>query len=84
MQPTNCGVGNPSRLSETERSELGILSRLPATIGQSLESVERDKALQDALGTQVVTHFVTMKRAEQDMLDAMSESERRIWLIERY
>jgi hypothetical protein len=40
--------------------------------------------LQDALGTEVVTHFVTMKKAEQDMLDAMSESERRIWLIERY
>jgi glutamine synthetase len=81
---TKCVTGNPSRLSEAERSELGIVSRLPRTIEQSLESLQGDNALQDALGTQVVTHFVTMKKAEQEMLNAMSESERRIWLMEHY
>lgn len=80
----NCGAGNPSRLSEAERSVLGISTRLPTTIGQSLESLEGDAALQEALGAQVVSHFVAMKKAEQDMLDAMSESKRRVWLTERY
>jgi glutamine synthetase len=77
-------IGNPSRLSEAERSELGIVTRLPTTIEQSLGSLEGDKTLRDALGTQVVTHFVTMKTAEQEMLNVMSESERRVWLMERY
>ena len=77
-------TGNPSRLSEAERSDLGISKRLPKTIEESLGEIEGDNALREALGEEVVEHYVAMKRAEQDMLNGMSESKRRVWLMERY
>jgi glutamine synthetase len=80
----NCFVANPSRLSDAERSDLSISNRLPTSIGESLEAIEGDIALRDALGGEIVRHYVTMKKAEQEMLNEMSESKRRVWLMERY
>lgn len=64
--------------------ELGIRCKLPTTVEQSLEALDGDTALRDAIGSKVVDHFVAMKRTEQDMLNAMPERERRVWLMERY
>ena len=58
--------------------------RLPKTIEESLGEIEGDNTLREALGDEVVGHYVAMKKAEQDMLNGMSESKRRVWLIERY
>jgi len=77
-------IGNPSRLSEAERSDLGISKRLPKTIEESLGGIEGDNALREALGDEVVGHYVAMKKAEQEMLNEMPESKRRVWLMERY
>jgi glutamine synthetase len=49
-----------------------------------MEALDRDTVLRDAIGSNVVDHYLAMKRAEQDMLNAMSEGERRVWLVERY
>jgi glutamine synthetase len=75
---------NPSRLSDAELTDLGFAHRLPTTIGQSMEALDRDTVLRDAIGPHVVDHYSAVKRAEQDMLNAMSEGERRVWLMERY
>jgi glutamine synthetase len=80
----NCATGNPSRLSEAERLDLGISQRLPKTIEESLGAIEQDTALRNALGDELVRHYVAMKKAEQDMLNEMPENERRVWLMERY
>jgi glutamine synthetase len=80
----NCVIGNPSRLSEAERSDLGISQRLPRAVEESLGDLEGDNALRNALGDEVVRHYVAMKKAEQNMLNEMSESKRRVWLMERY
>jgi hypothetical protein len=37
--------------------------------------------LQGALGAQSVEHFVAMKENEQEILDAMVEDRRRMWLM---
>ena len=58
--------------------------RLPKTIEESLGESEGDNTLREALGDEVVGHYVAMKKAEQEMLNQMSESERRVWLMERY
>lgn len=58
--------------------------RLPKTIEESLGEIEGDNTLREALGDEVVGHYVAMKKAEQEMLNQMSESERRVWLMERY
>jgi glutamine synthetase len=75
---------NPSLLSDAELKDLGLAHRLPTTIEQSMEALDRDTVLRDAIGSNVVDHYLAMKRAEQDMLNAMSEGERRVWLMERY
>jgi glutamine synthetase len=77
-------TGNPSRLSETGRTDLGISNRLPRKIEESLRALEEDDLLQDALGGEVVEHYVAMKKAEQTMLNEMPDSKRRMWLMERY
>lgn len=64
--------------------DLGISNKLPNTIEDSLGAIEGDTALRDALGDEVVRHYVAMKEAEQEMLNEMSESKRRVWLMERY
>ena len=51
---------------------------------QSLVALELDAVLEKGLGGGITKDFVTMKRAEQKMLDAMAEDQRKIWLIERY
>lgn len=58
--------------------------RLPKTIEESLGEIEGDNTLREALGDEVVGHYVAMKKAGQEMLNQMSESERRVWLMERY
>jgi glutamine synthetase len=47
-------------------------------------ALDGDTVLRDAIGSHVVDHYLAMKRAEQDMLNAMSEGERRVWLMDRY
>jgi len=63
---------------------LGISKKLPRAIEESLEAIEGDTALRNALGEEIVRHYIAMKKAEQDMLNEMSESKRRVWLMERY
>ena len=64
--------------------DLGISLRLPTTIEESLGVLGGDNALREALGREVVEHYVAMKKAEQAMLNEMSEDKRRVWLMERY
>ena len=77
-------IDNPSRLSEAERLDLGISTRLPKTIDESLGAIESDTVLREALGDEVIRHYVAMEKAEQEILNKMSESRRRVWLMERY
>jgi glutamine synthetase len=63
---------------------LGIVHRLPTSIEQSLDALDGDVVLREAIGSHVVDHYVAMKRSEQDMLNALSEGERRVWLMDRY
>lgn len=77
-------IGNPSRLSEEQRKEYGIVTRLPRTIEESLSALEEDAVLEKVLSPGITKDFVAMKREEQKMLDQMPEDARRVWLIERY
>ena len=71
-------------MSDAEGYELGIVERLPTSLAQSLKALENDSGLASAIGANVVNHYIVMKKCEQDMLNAMSEKERHVWLLERY
>lgn len=71
-------------MTEQQRGEYGIIHRLPQTIDEALSALENDQYLIGGLGADIAKNYIIMKREEQNMLKNMSESERRIWLIERY
>lgn len=73
-----------STLSESQRSELGITTQIPKSLDESLVALENDKALQNLLGPGFVRNYTLVKRAESASLSAMSEAERRLWVVERY
>ncbi|KAJ5797979.1 uncharacterized protein N7503_007275 [Penicillium pulvis] len=78
-----CGV-DASTLAESERSELGINTEIPKSLDESLVALENDKALQNLLGPGFIRNYTLVKRAESASLSAMSEAERRLWVVERY
>ncbi|KAI9684534.1 MAG: hypothetical protein M1822_005622 [Bathelium mastoideum] len=75
---------NPALMTEEQRLEYGIVRRLPRTIDEALSALENDRTLAGGLGADITRNYIVMKQEEQRMLNAMSEGERRIWLIERY
>ncbi len=54
---------DPAALSEAERQSVGA-RRLPASLGEALDALERDDLLMDALGALRRTAYLAVKRAE--------------------
>lgn len=79
----DCKV-NPSKLSDDERMELGVVERMPRSLKESLRELKMNIKLHGLMGDELITNWIAVKEAEQQMLEEMSESDRRIWLIERY
>ncbi|KAJ6157573.1 glutamine synthetase bacteria [Penicillium chermesinum] len=79
----DCTV-DASTLTDSERAELGITQRLPRSLFESLQSLEKDTCLQKLLGTDLVRHYVNLKMGETKWLSSMGDENRRVWLIERY
>ena len=53
----------PGQLSDEERTERGIV-RLPASLGEALDALERDDLLCDALGSAMTQEYLVVKHAE--------------------
>ena len=54
---------DPGNYSDEEREQRGI-RRLPTTLTESLDELERDKVLTEALGPLLTTSYLAVKRAE--------------------
>lgn len=75
---------NPFTLDDDGRARYGITRKMPKSFDEAYTELRADGALKEALGSEVVRDYLTMKDCEQEMLDKMAEVERRKWLIERY
>ena len=75
---------DPAILTSQARKELGITEQFPKSIGEALSSLEADEQLHHILSKSVVETYLTVKRAESEMLQEMEPTKRRSWLIERY
>ena len=75
---------DPSALTAKERKELGITRQFPKSISEALSFLEADEQLGHILSKPVVETYLTVKRAEREMLQKMEPVKRRSWLIERY
>ena len=54
---------DPGNYSDEEREQLGI-RRLPTTLTEALDELERDQVLKDALGPLLSTAYIAVKRSE--------------------
>jgi len=64
---------DPGTLSEDERTRRGI-RRLPKTLAEALEALERDEVLMSALGDLLGRTFLTVKRSEAAAFGAEDEA----------
>ncbi len=56
-------LADPDTLSEAERSRRGI-RRLPTSLGDALDALERDEVLRAALGETLAKEYLAVKRSE--------------------
>jgi glutamine synthetase len=61
--PGEATLVDPDTLSEGERARRGI-QRLPRTLGDALDALERDEVLREALGEPLAREYVIVKRSE--------------------
>ncbi|MGH7459364.1 MAG: type I glutamate--ammonia ligase [Longimicrobiaceae bacterium] len=66
-------------MSQRERRRLKI-QELPRNLGEALDELEKDKAVQAALGEHIYNHFVAAKRTEWEEYISQVHA----WEIERY
>lgn len=76
-------LDDPAKLSQDERSALGITNQMPRSIREAFQRF-RDSQLGDVLGNAVCENHLAVREAENEILEQMDTEERRHWLIERY
>lgn len=57
---------------------------MPNSLNEALEALEADTDLQNTLGKWWVERYIGVRRGEREMLNNMSDEDRKVWLIERY
>lgn len=71
-------------LNDDGRKELGITTVMPTSIDESIAALKADTELQELLGKVFVKRYIAVRQGEQRLLNSMSETKRRNWLIEKY
>ncbi|MBI2462432.1 MAG: glutamine synthetase [Candidatus Rokubacteria bacterium] len=63
LDPGEAVLVDPDTLSEAERRRRGI-RRLPTTLAEALDALERDEALREAMGEVLAREYLAVKRSE--------------------
>src|SRR6184192_1682005 len=63
---------DPGSLSEEEREALGA-DRLPASLGEAVDNLERDDVLLEALGERLTASYLAVKRSNVEVFEAHDE-----------
>lgn len=65
LMPGDAALIDPGNFSDAEREQRGI-QRYPTSQAEALEALEADEVLMDALGTQLATAYLAVKRSEYE------------------
>jgi glutamine synthetase len=68
LDPGEPTLVDPDTLSDAERARRGI-RRLPGSLGEALDALERDEVLRAALGETLAREYLTVKRSEVRAFD---------------
>ncbi|KAE8368073.1 FluG family protein [Aspergillus caelatus] len=88
LQGSVLGAGpcpsEPSKMSDEERSALGINTKMPGDLAESLKSLEANEGLRQILSETLVSTYLAVKRCEVNVVQKMTPEEQRTWFISRY
>ncbi|KAJ5087830.1 hypothetical protein N7456_011446 [Penicillium angulare] len=73
-----------SKMSDKERAVLGIKSKMPSELTESLKNLEANGRLKKTLGDTLVSTYLTVKRGELKIVQQMTPEEERSWFISRF
>ena len=68
LDPGSPTLVDPDTLSDAERAQRGI-RRLPRSLGEALDALERDEVLREALGEVLAREYLAVKRSEVRAFD---------------
>ncbi|KAE8330407.1 FluG family protein [Aspergillus sergii] len=74
----------PNKMSAEERAALGIKTKMPCELAESLKNLEADGNLKKILSDAMVSTYLTVKRCEMKVVEKMTPEERRTWFISKY
>ncbi|OTB01152.1 hypothetical protein M426DRAFT_64600 [Hypoxylon sp. CI-4A] len=74
-------AGDPAKITDAERRELGIEKMFPADLKEALDALEKDPL---GLPPKFVQRYIDVKNAEMALLEPLMPEERRRWVLERY
>ena len=74
---------DPGNYSDEERERRGI-RRLPTSLGEALDELERDEVLTEALGPLLATSYIAVKRSEVDFFKDKSAEEETLQHFYKY
>lgn len=74
----------PSKMSEEERAGLGINTKMPGQLQDSLKSLKENERLIQILGHTLVSTYLTVKTCELQVIHKMTSEQQRTWFISRY
>ncbi len=73
LDPGEAVTCDPGTMSESERAARNI-RRLPTSLGEAIDTLERDSLLMEALGDLLGRAFLTVKRSENETFAAEDEA----------
>jgi glutamine synthetase len=74
IEPNEPVAVDPGNLSDAERERMGV-RRLPTTLDEALDELERDQVLMEALGPMQATAYLAVKRNEIDFFKEKTPEE---------
>lgn len=78
-----CSV-EPGKMSEQERASLGITTKMPSKLEESINNLEANESFRQLLGDTLVSRYLNVKRCEMKILRQMTPEEEHAWFISRY
>lgn len=76
--------GIPAEMTEEQRLELGITTKLPRSIEESIGNLLADTALHQGLGEALVAAYVAVTQEWNQHIQQMEPQSRRKWLLQNY
>jgi glutamine synthetase len=83
LKHSDCQL-NPFKVGEEERTKLGIVEPMPASLKESTRILEKSTTFDTTLGKSLKEHYVAVKKLDERDMSTWSEDQRREWFTKLF